>query len=36
MGAQKIIRILLVSRDKASMAACKAGLEEKQIQTAWA
>lgn len=36
MGAQKIIRILLVSQDKASMSAFKAGLEENQVQTAWA
>jgi DNA-binding NtrC family response regulator len=36
MGAQKIIRILLVSQDKASMSAFKAGLEKNQVQTAWA
>ena len=36
MGEQKIIKILLVSRDKASMSAFKAGLEENQVQTAWA
>jgi len=36
MGAQKIIRILLVSQDKVSMSAFKAGLEENQVQTAWA
>ena len=36
MGEQKIIKILLVSRDKASMSAIKAGLEENQVRTAWA
>ena len=36
MGEQKIIKILLVSQDKASMSAFKAGLEENQVQTAWA
>jgi CheY-like chemotaxis protein len=36
MGEQKIIKILLVSRDKASMSAFKAGLEENQVRTAWA
>ena len=36
MGEQKIINILLVSQDKASMSAFKAGLEENQVQTAWA
>ncbi|MEJ2220495.1 MAG: response regulator [Desulfobacterales bacterium] len=36
MGEQKIIRILLVSQDKASMSAFKAGLKEAQVRTAWA
>jgi len=36
MSEQKIINILLASRDKASMSAFKAGLEENQVQTAWA
>ena len=36
MGEQKIIKILLVSQDKASMSAFKEGLEENQVQTAWA
>jgi len=36
MSEQKIIRILLVSRDKASMSAFKTGLEENQVRTAWA
>ena len=36
MGEQKIINILLVSQDKASMSAFKAGLEENQVRTAWA
>ena len=36
MGEQKIIRILLVSQDKAAMSAFKAGLEKNQVQTAWA
>jgi len=36
MREQKIINILLASRDKTSMAAFKAGLEENQVQTAWA
>ena len=36
MSEQKIINILLASRDKASMSAFKAGLEEDQVQTAWA
>ena len=36
MGEQKIIKILLVSQDKAAMSAFKAGLEENQVQTAWA
>jgi CheY-like chemotaxis protein len=36
MGAQKIIRILVVSQDKASMSAFKSGLEKNQVQTAWA
>ena len=36
MREQKIINILLASRDKASMSAFKAGLEENQVQTAWA
>jgi len=36
MSEQKIISILLASRDKASMSAFKAGLEENQVQTAWA
>ena len=36
MSEQKIIKILLASRDKASMAVFKAGLEENQVQTAWA
>ena len=36
MGEQKIIKILLVSQDEASMSAFKAGLEENQVQTAWA
>jgi CheY-like chemotaxis protein len=31
----KIIRILLVSQDKVSMSALKAGLEENQVRTAW-
>lgn len=36
MGEQKAIKILLVSQDKASMSAFKAGLEENKVQTAWA
>ena len=36
MAEQKIIKILLVSQDTAAMAAFKAGLEENQVQTAWA
>ena len=36
MSEQKIINILLASRDKATMSAFKAGLEENQVQTAWA
>lgn len=36
MGEQKLIKILLVSKDKASMSAFKAGLEENKVQTAWA
>ena len=36
MGEQKLIKILLVSQDKASMSAFKAGLEENKVQTAWA
>ena len=36
MREQKIINILLASRDKATMSAFKAGLEENQVQTAWA
>jgi CheY-like chemotaxis protein len=36
MSEQKIINILLASLDKASMSAFKAGLEENQVQTAWA
>lgn len=36
MGEQKIIKILLVSQDTAAMSAFKAGLEENQVQTAWA
>ena len=36
MGVQKIIRILVVSQDKASMAAFKSGLEKDQVRTAWA
>jgi DNA-binding NtrC family response regulator len=36
MGEQKLIKILLVSQDKASMSAFKAGLEENKAQTAWA
>ena len=36
MDKQKIIRILLVSPDKASMSAFKSGLEKNQVQTAWA
>ncbi|MGD9044205.1 MAG: response regulator [Desulfobacterales bacterium] len=36
MSAQKIINILLASRDKASMCAFKTGLEDNQVQTAWA
>ena len=36
MGEQKIIRILLVSQDRASMSAFKVGLEENQVRTAWA
>ena len=35
MDKQKIIRILLVSQDKTSMSALKAGLEENQVRTAW-
>ena len=31
-----MLKILLVSRDKTSMSALKAGLEEKNVQTAWA
>jgi DNA-binding NtrC family response regulator len=36
MAQPKIIKILLVSQDTAAMAAFKAGLEENQVQTAWA
>ncbi len=36
MSEQKIIRILLVSQDLASMSAFKTGLEENQVRTAWA
>ena len=36
MAEQKIIKILLVSQDTPAMAAFKAGLEENQVQTAWA
>jgi CheY-like chemotaxis protein len=36
MGEQKILKILLVSQDKASLSAFKAGLEENHVQTAWA
>ena len=36
MGEPKIIKILLVSRDKASMSAFRAGLEKNRVQTAWA
>ena len=36
MDEQKLIKILLVSRDKASMSAFKAGLEENKVQTTWA
>lgn len=36
MGEQKAIKILLVSQDKASLSAFKAGLEENRVQTAWA
>ena len=36
MSEQKIIKILLVSQDKASMSAFKAGLEKNQVQTSWA
>jgi CheY-like chemotaxis protein len=36
MGEQKLIKILLVSKDKASMSAFKAGLEKNKVQTAWA
>jgi CheY-like chemotaxis protein len=36
MSEQKIIRILLVSRDKASMSAFKTGLEENRVRMAWA
>lgn len=36
MGKQKLMKILLVSQDKAAMSAFKAGLEENQVQTAWA
>ena len=36
MSEQRIINILLASRDKASMSAFKAGLDENQVQTAWA
>ena len=36
MRQQKIINILLASRDKASLSAFKEGLEEHQVQTLWA
>ena len=36
MGEPKKIKILLVSRDKASMSAFRAGLEKNKVQTAWA
>ena len=36
MGEPKIIKILLVSRDKASLSAFRAGLEKNKVQTAWA
>ena len=36
MTGQKIISILLVSRDTAAMSAFIAGLRENQVQTAWA
>ena len=36
MAKQKMVNILLVSRDKASMSALKAGVNENQVQTAWA
>jgi DNA-binding NtrC family response regulator len=36
MAAQKIIKILLVSQDTAAMSTFRAGLEENQVQTAWA
>jgi CheY-like chemotaxis protein len=36
MDTQKIIRILVVTQDKASMSAFKSGLEKNQVQTAWA
>ena len=36
MREQKIIKILLVSQDKVSMSAFKAGLEKNQVQTSWA
>jgi CheY-like chemotaxis protein len=33
---KQMLNILLVSRDKTSMSALKAGLEENDVQTAWA
>ena len=36
MGEQKIVTVLLASRDKPAMSAFKAALEENQVQTAWA
>ena len=36
MGEHKLIKILLVSRDKVSLSAFNAGLETNQVQTAWA
>lgn len=36
MGEHKLIKILLVSRDKVSLSAFNACLETNQVQTAWA
>ena len=36
MSDQKVIKILLVSQDEASMSAFKTGLKENQVQAAWA
>jgi DNA-binding NtrC family response regulator len=36
MREQKIIKILLASQDRASMAAFKTGLEENPVETIWA